>query len=115
MNKTTAEYARALADKIAYNAPFVKEANNEHNGTFCCLSKIADVYTIDYDDGGDITIQKYTGFEWNTIWDGRWDPETDMTKFIEHIWYGYTGDQLIEKKDEGDEDEDDENELTDKD
>ena len=104
-HRTTRDYASELADKIAYNAPFVKEANSEHNGTFCCLSKVADVYTIDYDDSGDITIQQIVGFGWDTIWQGQWNPSTDMEIFIERIWYGYTGDQLTATNDEDDEDD----------
>ena len=104
MTKTTAEYARELADGMADCRLYVREGSNDQDGGFCIWSKSNTVYTIAYDSCGTITIDclEYDG--WNVIWQGRWDPKIDMETFIERIWYGDTGDKLTEK----DEDEDDE-------
>ena len=99
-HRTTRDYASELADHISYFKPFVKEDNNEQDGQFCCLAKYGGVYTVAYDDSGDITIEMSVLDGWDTIWHGQWNPSTDMETFIERIWYGYTGDQLTENDDD---------------
>ena len=109
-NKTTREYAENLANGMADCRLYVQKGSNDQDGGFCFWSKSNTVYTIAYDSSGTITIDCLDYDGWNVIWNGNWDPETDMDKFIERIWDGDTGDKLTEKDDDDDEDDADDEE-----
>jgi hypothetical protein len=106
LNQTTAEYAKDIADGIADSFLYVREGNNDHTGGFCCWSGGNVVYTVDYDSSENITVERLDYDGWNTVWYGKWNPETDIGTFTEHILDGVTGDMLTEK--DSDDDEDDE-------
>jgi len=101
---TVKEYARELADELAYRKPFVQEDNSDQGGHFCCVTESNDVYAVSYDPSGTITIEKLgQGIEcepdWHVVWSGQWNPETDVMEFAQYIRDKEIGEEWTEEDD----------------